>query len=500
MQQEKGNRIDMRIGEEEKKAVRETARVYLQVENPEDAGAEIDLLNVVGNMARRRRLYRYLIAIAVCAGLLASLLMTGIGQIIGNGSYAQSVITLQYEGIESGLDPNGAAFDINKLKSPVVIEGALTELGIMDIGVEEIRKNIEIEGVIPEDAIERITVIQQMAQEDAENYEKILDVEYFPSQYIVSLYQGRGMSASETREILNAVVESYRAWFLDTYANTAVLTVTGNLIRYQDYDYAESVDMLQAQIDIMQDYVSERLAQAPDFRSAATGLSFGDIVTSLETIESIDMANLSSYIENNVLTKDRQRQIEYYNYKIKNYTMELSELQTQLAAVQNTLDTYVKDPVVIVSSQETTQEITQTSEYYDSLVRKKIELSEQIAETNTKLNETYTLLDTVTASSRKNVQSEYDKADGMLERLTETISEWTGLIEETTQEYYTTTLFSNAVKIAVPAQYKAAGGMMAVIKRTVICVAAAVAVVITIWCVDGLRMEVAAVRKGKKEK
>lgn len=490
----------MRNEEEEKKAHREAARVYLQVENPEDDSTEIDILNVFGNMSRRRRLYRYLVAIAVCMGLLAAFLITGVGQIVGNGSYAQSVITLQYEGIESGLDPNGAAFDINKLKSPVVIEDALTGLGITDISTEEIRKNIEIEGVIPEDAVERITVINQMAQEDAANYEKILDVEYFPSQYVVSLNQGRGMSASETREILNAVLESYRTWFLDTYANTAVLTVTGNLIRYQDYDYAESIDMLQAQIDMMQDYVTERRDQAPDFRSAGTGLSFGDIVTALETIESIDMANLSSYIENNVLTKDRQRQIEYYNYKIKNYTMELSEVQTQLSTVQSTLDTYVKDPVVIVSSQETTQEITQTSEYYDSLVQEKIRLSKQIAETNTKLNETYTLLDTVTLSNRKNVQSEYDKADEMLEHLTETISEWTELIEETTEEYYTTTLFSNAVKIAVPAQYKAAGGMAAVVKRIALCVAAAVGVVIVIWCADGVRMEVAVMRKKEKQK
>lgn len=490
----------MRNEEEEKKTHRETARVYLQVENPENDSAEIDILNVFGNMSRRRRLYRYLVAIAVCMGILAAFLITGVRQIVGNGSYAQSVITLQYEGIESGLDPNGAAFDVNKLKSPAVIEDALTGLGITDISTEEIRKNIEIEGVIPEDAVERITVINQMAQEDAANYEKILDVEYFPSQYVVSLHQGRGMSASETREILNAVLESYRAWFLDTYANTAVLTVTGNLIRYQDYDYAESVDMLQAQIDMMQDYVTERRDQAPDFRSAGTGLSFGDIVTSLETIESIDMANLSSYIENNVLTKDRQRQIEYYNYKIKNYTMELSEVQTQLGTVQNTLDTYVKDPVVIVSSQETTQEITQTSEYYDSLVQEKIRLSKQIAEINTKLNETYTLLNTVTASSRKNVQSEYEKADEMLEHLTETLSKWTELIEETTEEYYTTTLFSNAVKIAVPAQYKAAGGMAAVVKRIALCVAAAVGVVIVIWCADGVRMEVAEVRKEKKQK
>jgi len=477
----------------------EGSRIYLQVEKPREDAVELDLVNVASHMGKRRRLYGYLLAIGVLAGVFAGLLMTGVGQMMGGSSYAEAVVTFQYEGIEEGLDPNGASFDVNKIKSPAVIEEALTELGIDDIGVESVRRNLTINGVIPEDAIERITVLEEMAEEDVSNYEKILDVSYFPSQYVVSLYQARGMSPGETRELLDAILESYKAYFMDTYANTAVLTVTGNLIEYEDYDYGEAVDMIRSQIDIMQDYVEERLKQAPDFRSANTGLSFGDILTSLGTIESIDMANLSSYIENNVLTKDRQRQIEYYTYKIKDYSMELSELQAQLTTVQNTLDNYAKDPIVIVSSQESTQEITQTNEYYDTLVQKKLELSEQISEVNTRLNDTYTKLENVSSSSKQNVQAEYDRADEMLERLTGTLSEWSGLIEETTQEYYTTTLFSNAVKVAVPAQYKAAGDTMYAIKRILLCMTVAVLVITAVWCVDGIRVEFVDMRRRRKE-
>lgn len=474
---------------------RDPARIYLQVENPEDEESELDLVNVAMNMAKHKALYRYLIATAACLGILAGLLMIAAGQLMGKSSYAQAVITFQYEGIEEGLDPNGASFDVNKIKSPIVIEEALANLGFTDIASEDIRQNIEIEGVIPEDVIERITVIKEMAAEDASNYEKILDVSYFPSQYVVNLYQNRSMSASQTREILNAVLESYRMWFLDTYANTEVLTVTANLIQYQDYDYAESIDVIQAQIDIMLDYVTERKEQAPDFRSTSTGLSFGDIETSLNTIESIDLANLTSYVESNTLTKDRQRQTEYYNYRIKKYNMELSELQVQLTTVQNTIDSYVKDPVVIVSSQESTQELTQTNEYYDRMVQQKLDLSSKIAQINTSLNKTYELLNAMSASDRQNVQSEYEYADGLLERLTDTISNWTVLVEETTEEYYTTTLFSNAVKIAVPAQYQAAGGLVEIVKRILICVAAMEFIVVMIWCVDGLRMELLEMKR-----
>ena len=474
---------------------KDSAKIYLQVENPEDNGQQIDIVNVVSGMKKRKRLYGYLIVFAACVGVCLGLIVAGVQYLLGNSSYARAVISFQYEGIEDGLDPNGAAFDINKIKAPVVIEDALNTLGITDISAEDIRKNIVIEGVIPEDAVERITVIKEMALEDASNYEKILDVSYFPSQYVIYLYKDSFMSGTDTTAILNAILESYRTYFMDTYANTEVLTVTSNLIDYKEYDYAEVIDMLESQMEIMIDYVAERRAQASDFRSSNTGLSFGDIETSLRTVEEIDLSNLVSYVENTTLSKDKVRMKEYYEYKIRKCNMKLSELQVQLTTVQNTIDTYAKDPVVIVSSQESTQELTQTNEYYDKLIEQKLSLNKQIAATNTVLNEAYELLNRLNSSTRKNSQEEYDYADAMLEKVASTLAEWVTLTEDTTEEYYSTTLFSNAYKIAVPAKYQANGGIVQMAKYVIVCAAIMVFLVLVLWCLDGLRAELMAMRE-----
>jgi hypothetical protein len=468
----------------------DATKIYLQVDKNEDDAAEIDIVNVAVNMAKRKRLYMFIMAVAICVGLLAGFVKIFIGQIMKDDCYAQAVITLQFDGIEEGLDPNGSSFDINKLKSPNVIQTALDNIGETDFSAEDIRQNISIEGVIPEDAVERITVIKEMSLENVSNYEKILDVSYFPSQYVVYLYQQRGMSSSKTKEILNAVLDSYKEYFLDTYANTAVLTVTSNLLNYEDYDYQESIDMITSQIEIMENYVDERRTQAPDFRASSTGLSFGDISTSLSTIEEVDLPNLSAYVESITLTKDKERLVEYYNYRIKDYNMQMSEVESNLTTVQNTINSYVKDPIVIVSSQETTEELSQNNEYYDSLVQQKIKLSSDMASLNTKLNETYRLLNAVSVSDSENTQEQYDYADEKLANITATISKWVSLIEETTDEYYNTTLFSNAVKVSVPAQYKAAGGLTSIIKTLGIFVIAMVFIVIVVWCIDGLRLEI----------
>ena len=339
------------------------AKIYLHMDSGESEETQIDLVNIAGHMNKKKRLYRYAMAIALCTGILLGLIVIGVDYIVGQSTYARAVITLQYEGIENGLDPNGAAFDINKIKSPKVIEDALMSLGTTEFDSEKIRESIDIEGVVPEDAVERITVIKEMSLEDVSNYEKILDISYFPSQYIVYLRKNPGMSGKDAVKVLNAILDSYREYFMDTYANTEVLTVTGNLIDYKDYDYAEAMDMLETQMEIMQGYVSERRDQAPEFRSSGTGLSFGDISMALDTIAEIDIANLNSYIESHTLTKDVSRQREYYEYRIKKYNMDIAECQLELTNIQSVIDKYQKDPLVIVSSQESTQEIEQTNEY-----------------------------------------------------------------------------------------------------------------------------------------
>ena len=473
------------------------ARIYLHMDNSESEETQIDLMNIAGHMNRRKRLYRYVMAIAACAGILIGLIAIGVDYIAGQSAYARAVVTFQYEGIENGLDPNGAAFDINKIKSPKVIEDALTSLGTTDLDSEKIRESIEIEGVVPEDAVERITVIKEMSLEDVSNYEKILDISYFPSQYIVYLRKNTGMSGRETTQVLNAILESYRTYFMDTYANTEVLTVTANLIDYKDYDYAEAMDLLETQMEIMQSYVSERRDQAPEFRSSGTGLSFGDISMALDAISEIDIANLNSYIESHTLTKDVSRQREYYEYRIKKYNMDIAECQIELSNIQSVIDKYQKDPLVIVSSQESTQEIEQTNEYYDQLLQQRLELSTEIASLNTKLNETYTLLNAVNGTIGQNTQSEHDYAEEKMSSLAETIARWADLTEQTAEEYYTTTLFSNAYKIAVPAQYTAAGGLMTAAKKIAMPVAVLLFITFGVWCIDGLFCEL---RKMKEDR
>ncbi len=455
---------------------------------------EIDLINIFAHMGKQKKLIAYLLILAILVGAAAGVLYSGFEHLSGKGSFSRALISFQFEGIENGVDPNGAAFDINMIKSPYVIQEALSDLGIDEGYLESVRKNLSITGVVPEDAVEKITTIEKMAEKDASQYEKILDVSYFPSQYIIYLYDDGTFGPKELTQILDSVLVSYRKYFIDTYANNNVLTVTANLLDNDDYDYAECSDLFETQVDTIISYATEKMQSAPDFRSSQTGLSFQDIVTALEFVKSVDVARLVSFVESSSLTKNKSRQVEYYNYNIRETTNKLSELQTQLEAVQSTISSYEKDPVVIVSNSDSTLEYGQKNAYYDDLVTQKINLNRQIASTNTKLNEYYLKVNDLQSNVNVATQADFDYADGLISKLRTTISSWIELVETTTEEYYSTTLLSNAVKVTVAPQYFIDGGITHIVKNIIVCSGVLALLVLIWWFAAAVKKEVLLMR------
>ena len=61
-----------------------------------------------------------------------------------------------------GLAPDGNEFDVNKIKSPNIIESALTNIDEPLSYVENVRRNISIKGVIPSDALDKISLYQSV--------------------------------------------------------------------------------------------------------------------------------------------------------------------------------------------------------------------------------------------------------------------------------------------------------------------------------------------------
>lgn len=469
--------------------------IILQIDEPTEEEA-VDLLNVAENMGRKWRFYAHLLVLAVCIGFFVAALSVGLQGLLGGGSYASAVIMFSFDGIDEGLDPNGGLFDVNKIKSTAVINEALKELGWESGDIEEIRANMKLEGVIPDSVKQQISVINTVAEDAAEYYTNIEDLDYFPSQYTVTLNRCNGMTGKETSELLNAILMAYRKYFMDSYADTSVLGTATDVLNVEAYDYMQASELIENQIDTMQEYVDAKAKEAPDFRANSTGFSFNDLSSAITSIKRLDLNNFISFVQSNNLTKDVGTQIDYFNYQIKQYNFEIQELQNQLSNVEKTIAEYEKDPVIVMSNQESVTETSQTSEYYDTLLEQKLELNRQISELNTDLNETYGMIASLNGGSVSAKEEDYSYADSLLSGLLATVKNWSELVLKTTDEYYEAELYADAYRISIPAQYAPVGGLGELLKRMLICGGAGALLVIICWAIAGLKTEVARMRAG----
>lgn len=482
----------------EKGDYRDLQTIILQMDKNEDEDS-IDLVNVVEDMGRRWKAFAYLLVIAVCIGFLIGAVITAGKSLLGKSNYASAVVSFHFDGIDEGLDPNGGLFDVTKMKSTEVVSEALSELGWEGKNIEEIRSRLKLEGVIPDSVKQQIAVINTVSEDAAEYYTNIQDLNYFPSEYTVTLQRCRGMSGKETRELLDAILSSYRDYFMDSYADSKALGTVSSMLDITTYDYMQASDMIEQEISMMQEYVEAKQKEAPDFRAGSTGLSFGDLASAINAVRQLDLNNYVSFIQSNNLTKDAATQIDYYNYQVTQYNMKLQELQTQLADIEHTIAAYQKDPVIVMSNQESVTETSQKNEYYDKLLERKLALNEQISSINTDLNQAYAMIAVLESNDRTAKEEDYAYADDLLDGLLNTVQTWAGLAEETAEEYYQTDLYANAYQILIPAQYNAAGSFGELCRMMLICGGVAALAVIILWGMIGLKGEIIRMRKDASE-
>ena len=106
---------------------------------------EISLRELIETLLKGKRLIAGFLVVALILSIGASYYMKQ------NSQEAKIIISMNFKGIEDGLNPDGTKFDIQKLKSPAVIMPVIETLELEDteITTDAIRRNISIEPIIP---------------------------------------------------------------------------------------------------------------------------------------------------------------------------------------------------------------------------------------------------------------------------------------------------------------------------------------------------------------
>lgn len=427
----------------------------------EEDSRELNTSFLLRRIRRLKRTLALLLAISLVVGMVAGL-ATGIFNGIGT---VTAMVTFAYEGIENGEDPNGAVFDITKMKAPIILDAALAQTGITAISTDELRNALSFEGVVPTDVQERIATLQTIGEKTPAALEQILEISYHPTQFKLTLdIRTLDLSDTDGKSLLTAVMDEYRTWFFKAYGGATSLGESITALDLTSYDYAEALDIVETQANLISSYLATLQAEAPDFRSSSTGFTFSDLQSHLSVLSDVDAAKLNSLILSAGLTRDRTSLEAYYAYQIQLAGSDLVKLKEQQAGIEASINSYQKDSVLIMSTGDAASPttMTQSSEAYDSLFQQRTLMTGRVAEQQQRLTllqqrqSSLLNLDTATVTAAQ-IATAKAKVDAALPELTTKLSDLIQLVNATADEYYETVAFKTAYQIALPAQTFSSG-------------------------------------------
>ena len=434
-------------------AKKDDRNLNITIKNQEDKVNEV----VVSISTVLKKLRKYLL-IWVVVAVLFVVFAFGYATVTTHVSKPslEALISFSFDGIEKGIDPNGDDFDVTTVKSPAVIEAALTDLGMDLTNLESIRAGIKFKGIIPRDAVNRITLYDKVLDTNGNvnAVENILDTTYFATQYHVYFdYNSTSLSDEDAVEVFNAILNQYQTYFYERYGYNESLGNAVTSIDYEDYDYSEAVDVFKNSLETLENYIKDiSNDENKRFRSSATGYTFGDLDEAVKTVESIDLDKISSYVIVNNLTKNKDDALAYYEYRIKSLNRSKAQYEEQLEAYSASIESYQKDQIFIFGngSDNTDTQSSVASPQYDKMVQSKNDIASLLARTKQQIeyykDRQESLKNNPVGSSTKN-----EKVEESLASLNKKIEVLVDLVNRTSDDYYRNVTFKNAYSVLVPA-------------------------------------------------
>lgn len=347
---------------------------------------------------------------------------------------ATTVIRYSNDAINEGLTPNGSKLDVSEIYSSTVIKGAIEDMSLSCM-VDEVRSKVKVTPIIPEDEEEK----KNTAISKNEEYS------YFPTDYIISYEVGSEHSAGFAENMLDAIVENYYSFYSEKYGDQLILPNNASNIKANDYDYIESVDMLQQSVKDIDDYLLQKRESYPDFRASATGYSFSDLENIYSYILNNKVPSLYAVIlqnkytkDNNLLLKKQQSTIDNINIDIKNNQEKSDKLKALIDNYSeknietqrtNTGENGESDVIMDVNGYESGIDVETT---YDDLIQEYVRINHSIKNNEIDKAHAEYIKSVFSNNSQNEVTNEDLEKD--IDELVEMLNSEYAIVQETAKE------------------------------------------------------------------
>lgn len=483
-------------------------QINLVVTPPSESDAiVIDIRRVFRNMKNRLRIYAWVMVLCLAVGVCAPLLLY---QFSKSPLTVSSVVTLNYDVVQKNAAgkitsqravtdltaPDGAELDLNQVTSSYVLQSALEGLTLSHpLTLTDLRDNIRIDRILTEDSRRQQEVASRMlTDKNASAYTQVQSIELtYINSFVVSLTNGFGTKAyeltdAELRLILDRVLTAYNGYLVTAYADVKLPDNQFSAIDTGVLDIQESLDLIRAGIQDLYAFCSNKPDAIKTYRSWRTGRSLEDLMSELETLRSVSVDYLYSYVYTNNIVRDRSALITTYQYQLRNAQTQLDALTQNIATNQDILKNYKNDEVFVSMQESDTAKSTKTTtDYYNNLILEQADNYDKVAALEVQiadLKDKLTKLNDVNASASFDSEEVARELASVLDVCKSAYAQISEQFEEIIQSSFSTVYAEHTV-----AQGRALNFLSANVKKMIVGGVAGLIIACGCWFLSGLAPE-----------
>ena len=244
---------------------------------------------------------------------------------------ASTVIQYTNSGAKEGYTPDGSPLNVEEIYSSTVIDAALADLGYQ-ANIDSIRSNCFVEDVIPETQQKLNEALVQKGEEPS------LTTDTYRVYYIGDKDTGEDYA----RNMLDAIIKNYYEFYAEKYVEEPLQTNGVSALEKGDYDFIESAQVLEDSISEMLDYLLDKRASQPYFRSVETGYTYNDLYQIYDFLYNYEIPSLYAVILANAQTKDIDLLMSRLTKECEDLQLYITNRQERAASLKDLIDNYSK--------------------------------------------------------------------------------------------------------------------------------------------------------------
>lgn len=279
---------------------------------------------------------------ALVFGLLCSVLFTGY-HYYHDYTAASAIVSVVYPEIADGIYPDGSRFTMYSFADEETVSAVLKEMQAegkyTSFTTEDIMQGISVTAIIDSAVGETVTSMQSEGN----------DYSFYSSEYQVNFTQPRAgehfsllqfFEADHSAEFLQRLIAHKQEEISELYGgyagfeNLTAINVSNML------DYDEWIVSFGTNNRAIRSFLQDINQNAGDFHSSATGKTISDLIGLFTTMGEERLDEISNYIKNSGLTKDRESFLNRLNVQIENTTIDYNKAVNEASINRYAMDAY----------------------------------------------------------------------------------------------------------------------------------------------------------------